>query len=63
MSYYRVCPDCGACLDPQEICDCHTGKAASGGPNSESGRGNITYGHYSPAKEEMSRCTQSPRQA
>lgn len=21
---YRVCPDCGASLDPGEICDCQT---------------------------------------
>lgn len=23
MAYYRVCPDCGAFLDPNESCDCH----------------------------------------
>lgn len=22
MSYYRTCPDCGAHLDPGEMCDC-----------------------------------------
>lgn len=22
MAYYRVCPDCGANLDPGETCDC-----------------------------------------
>lgn len=22
MAYYRVCPDCGATLDPDEKCDC-----------------------------------------
>ena len=22
-SYYRICPDCGANLDPDERCDCH----------------------------------------
>ena len=21
---YRICPDCGASLDPGEICDCQT---------------------------------------
>jgi len=20
--YYRICPDCGASLDPEEICNC-----------------------------------------
>ena len=23
MSYYSTCPDCGAHLDPCEVCDCH----------------------------------------
>ena len=22
MAYYKICPDCGAALDPDEICDC-----------------------------------------
>ena len=22
MPYYNVCPNCGACLDPSEECDC-----------------------------------------
>lgn len=22
MSYYRICPHCGAHLDPGEVCDC-----------------------------------------
>lgn len=36
---YRVCPDCGACLDPGEICDCRDKeKAASDGANIESGK-------------------------
>ncbi len=28
MSYYRTCPDCGAHLDPGEVCDCQTEKKA-----------------------------------
>lgn len=23
-TYYRTCPDCGAHLDPGEVCDCQT---------------------------------------
>ncbi len=23
-TYYRTCPDCGANLDPDEVCDCQT---------------------------------------
>lgn len=28
MSYYRVCPHCGAALDPGERCDCKDEKKA-----------------------------------
>lgn len=27
MAYYKVCPHCGAHLDPGEVCDCQMGKA------------------------------------
>ena len=27
MSYYKLCPECGAALDPGEVCDCRTSKA------------------------------------
>lgn len=27
MAYYRICPDCGASLDPGETCDCRTEQA------------------------------------
>lgn len=38
---YRQCLDCGAYLDPCERCDCHSKeKAASGGNDTESGKGN-----------------------
>ncbi len=33
---YRICEDCGARLDPNEICDCKV-KAASGDSDTESG--------------------------
>lgn len=26
---YRICPDCGACLDPDEICDCQGTESAA----------------------------------
>ena len=26
---YRICPDCGASLDPGEICDCQTDELES----------------------------------
>lgn len=26
MAYYKVCPDCGAALDPGEKCDCQQEK-------------------------------------
>lgn len=29
---YRVCEDCGAALDPGEICDCRRGEAYQGKP-------------------------------
>ena len=29
MSYYRTCPDCGAALDPCEVCDCQDKKEAA----------------------------------
>lgn len=35
---YRLCPNCGAALDPGEICDCQDKEdAASRGANTESG--------------------------
>lgn len=37
--YYRVCPACGAYLDPSERCDCEE-KAAPGVATTEDGKGN-----------------------
>ncbi len=28
MSWYHICPHCGAHLDPGEVCDCHRGAEA-----------------------------------
>ena len=38
MSYYRVCPLCGAALDPGERCDCQNEKAAASATNTDSGK-------------------------
>lgn len=39
--YYRICPICGANLDPGESCDClDKEKAASGVATTEDGTGN-----------------------
>lgn len=35
---YRICPDCGAALDPGEICDCDKEKAAPDATNIQSGK-------------------------
>lgn len=41
--FQYLCPDCGAYLDPGEICDCRDEeKAASSGANTESGRQNTS---------------------
>ena len=34
MSYYRVCPICGAALDPGELCDCKDKEEAAQGVSS-----------------------------
>lgn len=38
MPYYRICPDCGAHLDPDEPCDCHEEKAALRATNTQDGK-------------------------
>lgn len=41
--YFNICPECGAYLDPGEVCDCQgKEKAASGGNDTESGKGKIS---------------------
>ena len=37
MAYYKTCPECGAALDPGEICDCKE-KAALDAANIRGGR-------------------------
>ena len=39
--YCRICPDCGAYLDPGEVCDCRDEeKAAPDGANTGGGKTN-----------------------
>lgn len=39
MSYYKVCPHCGAHLDPGEACtDCREEKTAASAPNADDGK-------------------------
>ena len=39
MSYFKVCPHCGAHLDPGEVCDCQKEeKTAPSAANTESGK-------------------------
>lgn len=39
MSYYRICPHCGAHLDPGEACDCRDKtKTAPSAANTEDGQ-------------------------
>ena len=41
---FRKCPDCGANLDPGEVCDCRKKEeAASDGANIESGADEIHH--------------------
>lgn len=37
MSYYRVCPLCGAALDPGESCDCDKKETALGVSSTQGG--------------------------
>jgi len=50
MSYYRVCPFCGAHLDPGETCDCCQGKekTAASAANTDGGKAEkVTTDHIS----------------
>ena len=39
MSYYRVCPLCGAALDPGEQCDCRNEKESAASATNTDGGG------------------------
>ena len=39
MPYYRICPLCGAYLDPGESCDCQDKETAPDAANIQSGKG------------------------
>lgn len=43
MSYYRVCPICGAFLDPGELCDCRGKKDPPSGAGTPGGRQENNY--------------------
>lgn len=50
MSYYRVCPHCGAALDPGERCDCQDEKKAAAGVRSTSnGKAGYEFTNQIPA--------------
>lgn len=38
MSYFKVCPHCGAHLDPGERCDCRNEETARGATNTTDGK-------------------------
>lgn len=38
MSFFKVCPHCGAALDPCEVCDCQNEEAARGAANTTDGK-------------------------
>lgn len=38
MPYYKLCPRCGAALDPGERCDCQDKETAPDATNIESGK-------------------------
>lgn len=40
MSYYKICPYCGAALDPGERCDCKKEKAARPAGTETNGKAN-----------------------
>lgn len=56
MNYYRVCPFCGAHLDPGERCDCRDeGNAPIGATNTDGGKAErkLHYGSVSNYTKEM----------
>lgn len=38
MSYFKVCPHCGAHLDPNETCDCRDKKTPASSAKADEGK-------------------------
>lgn len=53
MSYYRVCQNCGASLDPDEKCDCEKNDAVSAANTNNVKRKNTFVYHTRNAQERQ----------
>lgn len=51
MSYYEIRPDCGATLDPDEICDCK--KTAASAANADDGKAERIASDSAPSVPEQ----------
>lgn len=58
MAYYRICPHCGARLDPGERCECEHEKSPSPAATSREAKRNI-QGQYTAGKKGLSNGTKS----
>lgn len=59
MSYFHICPRCGAHLDPGEVCDCRNEEKApasvgsTGGDGAEQSLTAVSASHNTRETEEM----------